>query len=154
MKNNRKDKNVQYSCPKQIRFTKQISELIEAKALEQHTTESEIIRQSVAEYMNRSMSDTEIVHASLAEASRKIRYLENKVELLALVLFEQTKFLMRVMPGRQVNSDELVDKDFERFIRECTKSLRQNHGGMLESMILDAYEQSGAEEKEEKNGEH
>ncbi len=154
MKNNRKDKNIQYSCPKQIRFTKQVSELIEAKALEQHTTESEIIRQSVAEYMNRSMSDTEIVHASLAEVSRKIRYLENKVELLALVLFEQTKFLMRVMPSRQTNSDELVEKDFKRFISGCTKSLRQNHGGMLESMILDAYEQSGTDEKEGKDGEY
>ena len=95
--------------------------------------------------MNRSMSDTEIVHASLVENTRKIRYLERKVELLALIVFQQTKFLIRVMPSRQVNSESLVEKDFDRFKNECMRSLKTNHGGILESMILDLYEQGGAE---------
>ena len=76
-----------YSVQRQLRFTKQMDELVKSKALEHHTTESEIIRQAVMNYINRSMSDTEIVHASLVENTRKIRYLENKVELLALVIF-------------------------------------------------------------------
>ena len=145
MKNNKKEEHVKFSVQKQIRLTKQTAELVEAKALEKHTTESEIIRQAVANYMNRSMSDTEIVHASLMENTRKIRYLENKVELLALIVFQQTKFLMRVMPSRQVNTDALVEKDFERFKNDCMRSLKSNHGGMLEAMILDLYEQGGSE---------
>ena len=144
MKNNKKEEHVKFSVQKQIRLTKQTAELVEAKALEKHTTESEIIRQAVMNYMNRSMSDTEIVHASLMENTRKIRYLENKVELLALIVFQQTKFLMRVMPSRQVNTDALVEKDFERFKNDCMRSLKSNHGGMLEAMILDLYEQGGS----------
>lgn len=135
-----------FSVQRQLRFTKQMDELVKAKALERHTTDSEIIRQAVANYINRSMSDTEIVHASLMENTRKIRYLENKIELLALIIFQQTKFIMGVMPNRKVNSDELVERDFERFHRECMKILKTNHSGMLESMILDLYEQGGSNE--------
>ncbi|MBQ9623985.1 MAG: hypothetical protein IJP90_09830 [Treponema sp.] len=141
----KRDDNAKFSVQRQIRLTNQMDELVKAKALEKHTTDSEIIRQAVANYINRAMSDTEIVHASLVENSRKIRYLEKKIELFALIVFEQTKFLMRVMPTRQVNTEALVEKDFERFKNECMKSLKSNHGGILESMILDLYEQSGSD---------
>lgn len=144
MKNEKKEEYVKFTETKQIRLTKQMSEFLTAKALEKHATESEIIRQAVANYINRSMSDTEIVHASLIENTRKLRYLENKVELLALIVFQQTKFLMGVMPSRKVNSDTLVEADFERFRRECMRILKSNHGGMLEAMILDLYEQGGS----------
>jgi len=148
----KKTKNIEnesqnFSVQKQLRITKKMSELIEAKALEHHATDSEIIRQAIANYLNRSMSDTEIVHASLMENSRKIRYLENKVELLALVNFEQTKLMMRLLPNKAVNSDYAVQKDFDSFMRNCTKILKSNHVGVLESMILDSYEQSGSEDE-------
>lgn len=135
-----------YSVQRQLRFTKQMDELVKSKALEHHTTESEIIRQAVMNYINRSMSDTEIVHASLVENTRKIRYLENKVELLALVIFEQTKLMMKILPNKQMNSDFAVENDFKRFMQNCTKLLKSNHTGVLEAMILDSYEQQ--EEKE------
>ena len=142
MKENKKrESEEKFTVQCQLRFTKQMSELVKAKALERHTTDSEIIRQAVSNYINRAMSDTEIVHASLAENSRKIRYLENKVELLALVIFEQTKLLMKVLPNRQINSDSIVKHEFEAFMQNCTKILKSNHQGVLESMILDAYEQ-------------
>lgn len=141
----KKDKDDSFSVMKQLRFTKQMNELVKAKALEMHTTDSEIIRQAITNYINRSMSDTEIVHASLMENTRKIRYLENKVELLALVLFEQTKLMLRILPNKAVNSDFMVEKDFEKFMADCTNHLKTNHRGVLESMILDSYEQSGGE---------
>mgnify|MGYP002626124234 CR=1 FL=1 len=134
-----------YTEAAQVRLTKQQLELVAARALEQHTTESEIIRQALMRDMNRAMSDAEILHATVAENTRKLRYLEDKVELLALIVFEQTKFLMGVMPSRKVNTDELVEADFERFKRACMKSLKANHGGMLEAMILDLYEQGGSD---------
>lgn len=141
MKNNRKESYVKYSVLKQIRMTEQMQNLIKSKALEHNTTESEIIRQALDNYINRCMSDSEIVHASLVENSRKIRYLENKVELLALIVMQQTKFIMKMFPNRQINSDEVVNIEYERFVRDCTKILKSNHSGVLESMILDAYEQ-------------
>ena len=143
MKNNKKESYVKYGVLKQLRMTEQMENLIKSKALEHNTTESEIIRQALSNYINRSMSDSEIVHASLVENSRKIRYLENKVELLALIVMQQTKFIMKMFPNRQINSDKLVNIEYERFVRDCTKILKSNHSGVLESMILDAYEQGG-----------
>lgn len=143
MKNNKKESYVKYGVLKQLRMTEQMENLIKSKALEHNTTESEIIRQALDNYINRCMSDSEIVHASLVENSRKIRYLENKVELLALIVMQQTKFIMKMFPNRQINSDELVNIEYERFVRDCTKILKSNHSGVLESMILDAYEQGG-----------
>ena len=87
------------------------------------------------------MSDTEIVHSSIAENTRKVRYLEDKVELLALIVMEQTKYIMKMFPMKQINLNELVDLEFEKFRKDCMKTLKKNHGGMLESMILDLYEQ-------------
>lgn len=143
MRNNRKESYVKYGVLKQLRMTEQMQNLIKSKALEHNTTESEIIRQALDNYINRCMSDSEIVHASLVENSRKIRYLENKVELLALIVMQQTKFIMKMFPNRQINSDELVNIEYERFVRDCTKILKSNHSDVLESMILDAYEQGG-----------
>lgn len=139
--NNKKKEHEKYRVQKQLRFTSQMASLIEAKALEHNTTESEIIRQAVSNYINRSMNDTEMVHASIMENTRKLRYLENKVELMALIIFQQTKYLMRTLPAKQANSDFTVEKDFEKFMSECGKILKSNHTGVLEAMILDLYEQ-------------
>lgn len=141
----KKEAEEKFSVQRQLRITKQMDDLIKAKALEKHTSDSEILRQAIANYINRALSDTEIVHASLMENTRKIRYLENKVELLALVIFEQTKLFMKVLPSKQINTDVSVQHDFEKFMQNCTKILKSNHTGVLESMILDAYEQSGSD---------
>ncbi len=138
---NKKEEYVKYNVLKQIRITEQMDGLIKSKALEHNSTESEIIRQSLNNYINRSMSDSEIVHASLVENTRKIRYLENKIELLGLLIVQQTKYIMKILPNREVNSEAIVDVEYENFMRNCTKILKSNHSGILESMILDAYEQ-------------
>ncbi len=145
----KKEEHEKFSVAKTVKFTRRIDELLQEKARERRTTDSEIIRQAVASYMNRAMSDAEIVHASLVENSRKIRYLENKVELLALVIFEQTKLLMRRIPNKQVNLDSAVDVEFDKFKQTCSKALKSNHAGVLEMMVLDAYERGGGD-----NGEH
>jgi Ribbon-helix-helix protein, copG family. len=140
--NNRKEAYVKYSVIKQIRLPEQMAKQIKAKSLEQNATESEIIRQSLTNYINRNMSDTEIIHASLAESNRKIRYMESKIELLALIIMQQTKYIMKILPNKQVHTDALVNSEYEKFIRDCTKILKTNHSGVLESMILDAYERN------------
>ncbi len=143
MKNNKKDDFVKYQEVTQVRLTDQQKKILNAKAAEQNTTISELIRQAVMNYINRNMSDTEIVHASLVENSRKIKYLENKVELLALIIMQQTKYLMKVMPQKQINTENLVEVEYKKFSDDCMKILKTNHGGILESMILDLYEQGG-----------
>ncbi len=124
-----------------MRLTDTQKKILASKAAEQNTSISELIRQAVGNYINRNLSDTEIIHSSLAENSRKIRYLEDKVELLALIIMQQTKYLMKVMPQKQINTDSLVEIEYRKFNDECTKILKTNHGGILESMILNLYEQ-------------
>ena len=141
MKNNKKEEYVKYDKIKQVRLSKQLDNLIEAKALETNCNSSEIIREAIISFLNRNMSDTEIVHSSIAENTRKVRYLEDKVELLALIVMEQTKYIMKMFPMKQINLNESVDLEFEKFRKDCMKTLKKNHGGMLESMILDLYEQ-------------
>ena len=141
MKNNKKEEYVKYDRIKQVRLSKQLDNLIEAKALEANCNSSEIIREAIISFLNRNMSDTEIVHSSIAENTRKVRYLEDKVELLGLIVMEQTKYIMKMFPMKQINLNELVDLEFEKFRKDCMKTLKKNHGGMLESMILDLYEQ-------------
>lgn len=145
MKKNKKDDYVKYQEVTQVRLTDQQKKILALKAVEQNTTVSELIRQSVMSYINRNMSDTEIVHASLIENSRKIRYLENKIELLALIVLEQTKYFMKIMPQKQINADSLVEIEFQKFNDNCMKILKTNHGGILESMILDLYEQDSGD---------
>lgn len=144
-RNKKSEEENRYVVQRQIRISQTMDDYIKSKAFEKHTTDSEIIRQAISNYINRSMSDTEIVHASLAENSRKIRYLENKVELLALVVFEQTKFIMKSLPKTNVNTDYYVSHEFEKFMQNCTEILKQNNTGVLEAMILDSYEQGGTE---------
>lgn len=140
--NNKKEAYVKYSIIKQIRLPEQMAKQIKAKSLEQNATESEIIRQALAHYINRNMSDAEIIHSSLAESNRKIRYMESKIELLALIIMQQTKYVMKMLPNKQVHTDAIVKNEYEKFIHECTKILKTNHNGVLESMILDAYERN------------
>ena len=141
----------QYSETLQVRLTKQQVNLLKAKTLEQNVSISSLIRQAVVLYLNRTLSDTELLYASMNENVRNIRYLDNKVELLALIIMEQTKYQMRVLPSNPVNTDENAEFDYSKFEKNCFKSLRQNHRGKLESMLIDCYEQSGELEPEESN---
>ncbi len=141
IKNNKKEEDVKYQEITQVRLTDKQKKVLIAKAMEQNTSVSELIRQGITNYINRDLSDSEIIHSSLVENSRKIKYLENKVELLALIIMQQTKYLMKVMPQKQINIDSLVELEYKKFMEECTKILKTNHSGVLESMILDLYEQ-------------
>jgi hypothetical protein len=141
MSRNKKTADSAYNVPCNARISQQMAKLIKCKALEQNTSESEIVRTAITEYMTRTMNDAEIVHASLAEQTKKIRYLENKVELIALLVMQQTKLILRVMPDWNANTEEMVQVEYEKFMKDCTHTLRTNHHGALESMILDLYEQ-------------
>lgn len=123
-----------------IRTTERIFDLIKAEALEKNTTVSEIIRQAYLEHMERNMSDAEIMHFSIAENTRKILQLEKKIDLAALIILELARKQIRSLPDTNNISDEMAEKKYQKFIEDCTVSLKKNHHGILESMVLDAYE--------------
>lgn len=126
-----------------IRLTPKIAGLLKAESIETNTSVSEVARQSIMEHFNRRMSDAEIMHFSLAENSRKLRYVEKKIDLAALIILELAKNQIRAFPDVDASSDSIADKKYEKFVAGCASSLKSNHHGVLESMILDLYEQEG-----------
>ena len=137
---NTKAENIRYGEVKQVRLTKGMNKQLKSKALEQNTSESEIIRQAIINYINRNMNDSEIIHASLNEMSRKIQMMSDKLELLALIVMQQTKFLIGIFPNNDNINDELTELNFKDFQTRCMQTLKRNHIGILESMLLDFYE--------------
>ncbi len=124
-----------------LRLTDEMENYVKMKALEQHTTASEVIRAALNNYLNRNISDMEIIHTTLSENTRKIKFLENKIEILALMVTQQTKFIMKSFPSN-VNSgksNEMIEKEFDEFKKDCMKTAKSNRVGLLESMLLDAY---------------
>ena len=87
------------------------------------------------------MSDNALIYSAMQEIIRKVKYLENKIDLTAMLLMQQTKHIIKTLPNKQVNSPEIVDIEFKSFIDECSKVIKLNHGSMLESWIMDLYEQ-------------
>lgn len=143
--NNQKPDSAKFSVSQKVRLTEHQNKILKTKALEQNTTVSEILRTAVTNYIDRNMTDTEILYATLTEQSRKIRYLENKVEVSSILLTQMFKYFMRVLPMNASNSSEFVDTKFEDFKKDCAQVVKEYHGGFLESFVLDMYEK-GAEE--------
>ena len=140
-----KTANDVYAWSKQVRLTKRQAELLKLKAIEENASASEIIRQAVMSYVNRDLSDAEIVHATICENTRKIKYLEDKIELLAIIIFQEVKTIIKKLPHGNNAPQAIAENEFERFIRECMKTLKESGGGMLENMVLDLYEQSAGD---------
>ena len=145
---NRKTDNVRYGDIKQVRLTMEMGKQVKAIAFEQNTSESEIIRQAVINYINRNMNDAEIVHACLNELKRNIQVMSDKIELLALIIMQQTKHLLKVLHDNSSIDEDLLDLSVEEFQRKCLKTLKTNHIGLLESMLLDFYEKGDNEEND------
>lgn len=144
-KKSRKPKEINYISLKHTRFTEEQVKLIRMKARETGCTDSEFIRTAVVQYINRNITDTEIIHAALVDLNRKQQYVENKLELLAMMIFQQAKLTMEKLPDVQNVNNDMVDVLMEEFKQKCVKTLKTNHEGLLESMILDAYETSGGD---------
>lgn len=139
----KKTTEANYTKPMQVRLTKEISNLVKSKALEQHTTESEIVRTAIIEYINHNTSDTQLLYSSITENTNKIKYLENKIEVLALLDMNLVKYIMKTLPINTANTPQMVEMLYEKFKKDCGSSLKSNHNGILESIILDTYEKEG-----------
>lgn len=129
-----------YSELKQVRISKPMANQVKSKALEQNATESDIIRQALINYINRNLNDSEIIYAKLNSVNQKLLMLEHKIDLLSLISFQQTKFLLQSLPITEANPKSFVESEFEKFKNNCVKSLKENHSGILENWLLDIYE--------------
>lgn len=136
----KKEKLTGYDKKIIFRANEQIFNLLTAESLEKRCSVSEVLRQSCMEHFERNMSDAEIMHFSVAENTRKILHFEKKLDLAMLIILGLVREQLRTIPERSAVSERVSASRYEKFIQGCMESLRKNHHGVLESMILDAYE--------------
>ncbi len=127
---------------KQIRFPRRIGELIECRAKEKKSTFSEIVRIACMNYLDKEIQDSQLVYASLNDAKRKIGYLETKQDLMAILIIELVKRIIKDLPSRVNANDEITDIEFEKFLDMCTTEAKITKRGFLDSLAMEIYERS------------
>ena len=138
MKNNDNEDLGRFGDAISVRLTPNTDFLIKQKAHELKTSKSEVIRSICNRYFEGEIQDPELIYQSLEDSKTKIRFLENKVDLLSVMLLEQTKWLMKVLPDK-VEESRITDEKMEKFTQSIASALRNNKG-KLESLVLDIYQ--------------
>lgn len=134
-----------FNSPIRVRFTPKMEAMVRSKAMEKRMSVSEFVRQVCEQYLENQFSDTTLINQTLTSQSRKIGYLENKVELMGMIAMELARLVIRHIPEKPFMSDDMVERRMEKFVEDCSSSLKGSHRGLLESMVLDIYEQTGGE---------
>jgi len=122
-----------------VRLTPATDFLIKQKAYEQKKSKSELIRSICMNFFENEIKDPELIYQSLEDSKSRIRFLENKVDLLSVMLLEQTKWLMKVLPEK-TEDGRITEAKMEKFTNSVAAALRKNKG-KLESIVLDIYQQ-------------
>ncbi len=134
------------SSPIRIRFTGELEKMIKSEAIEKGLGVSELVRQICEQHFEERISDTVLLNQTITQHSRKIGYLENKIELTAMIVMELARHQIRHFPEKTFIGEAAAERRFEEFIENCASSLKGSHKGLLESMVLDIYERAGGEE--------
>ena len=127
---------------KQIRFPRRVGELIECRAKEKKTNFSEIVRIACMNYLDKYVQDSQLIYASLNDAKRKIGYLETKQDLMAILIIELAKKIIKDLPSRLNANDEIAELEFEKFLDMCTSEAKLTKSGFLDSLAMEVYERS------------
>ena len=123
---------------KPIRVSQAQDDLIKQKSLENHCSYAEIVRTAINEYLNRNMSDSEIMHASLASNTQEIRYMENKLEIIMLMMMNLVREVLKKFPKDAV-TEEMAQKYLDEYMDKFTAYISTKKG-FLQALTLDAYE--------------
>lgn len=123
------------------RVTDEIANMLQAKAIRENIDMATVIREIIYQYFEDSVNDTKIISQNMIQTKRKISMLENKIEIMSLLVLQLTKAYSTTFPRKHL-TEEISDKFYEEMITELSKNMK-NHKGLLESMVLDIYEKSG-----------
>lgn len=131
-----------------FRTTKRMMDLIRATALQENISVSDFIKQTIAEYFNRRLTDSEILHQTLNENTRHIKYLEDKTELMAYMVLGMVKEIKKSLNPTNLSRD-IIEEEMKVFEKNCFKSLKNQHPGKLSQMVMDIYEEEASPEESE-----
>ena len=123
------------------RVTDEIFNMVNAKAIRENIDMASCIREIIEQYFEDALTDSKIISQNMIQTKRKISMLENKVEVMSMLVLELAKSYTATFPDRHL-TDELSQKFYEEMITRLAGNMK-NHKGRLESMVLDIYEKSG-----------
>ena len=91
---------------------------------------------------DKEVQDPELIFASLNDTKQRVQELERRLNLIMVILLEQTKRQIQVLPNRKSVPDEVATIEFHRFIEAVESEIRRSDRGSIESMVLDIYQRS------------
>lgn len=123
------------------RVTDEMFNMIQSIAVRKNMDTAAVIREIIEQYFEDTLSDSKILSQNMIRTKRKISMLENKVEVMSMLILELAKSYAATFPERHLN-EELSQKFYEELITRLAENMK-NHKGRFESMVLDIYEKSG-----------
>ena len=138
---NKKAEKARLTTVVRTRVTDEIANMLQAKAVRENIDISTVLREIIYQYFEDSVNDTKIMSQNMIQTKRKITMLENKIEIMSLLILQLTKAYSSTFPRKHL-TDEMTEKFYEETITELSNNMK-NHKGLLESMVLDIYEKSG-----------
>ena len=133
----RKSLKAQLRSVVSVRVTDEIYNLLKSKAVRENIDIASVIREIIQQYFENTLSDTQ----NLIQTKRKVSMLDNKIEVMSMLMLELTKSYMNTFPDRQL-TPEMSEKAYEEIITRLSNNMK-NHKGRIESMVLDIYEKGG-----------
>lgn len=137
----RKNLKAQLRSVVSVRVTDEIYNLLKSKAVRENIDIASVIREIIQQYFEDTLSDTKIITQNLIQTKRKVSMLDNKIEVMSMLMLELTKSYMNTFPDRQL-TPEMSEKAYEEIITRLSENMK-NHKGRIESMVLDIYEKGG-----------
>lgn len=123
------------------RVTDEIFNMVRAKAVRENIDMASCIREIIEQYFEDILTDSKIISQNMIQTKRKISMLENKIEIMSMLVLELAKSYTATFPDRHLTA-EMSEKFYEELVTRLTNNMK-NHKGRLESMVLDIYEKSG-----------
>ena len=125
-----------------VRFKPHTEYLLDLKKDELGKSRSDTIRYVEDCYFDKEIQDPELIFASLNDTKQRVQELERRLNLLLVILLEQTKRQIQVLPNRKSVPDDVAEIEFKKFIEAVEYEVKKSDRGSIESMVLDIYQRS------------
>ena len=122
-----------------VRLQPNIDFLLKEEAHSLNTTKSIIVRDICSKNYENKLQDQQLLYQALEDNRSKIRFLEHKIDLLAVMLLEQTRLMLKIFPSDSTEKEYVTDAKVSQFLNTVETALKGNHGSMIENIVLDIY---------------
>ena len=136
------DKPGRLGATASVRFKPHTEYLLGIKQSELGKSRSDTIRFIVDSWFDKEIQDPELIFASLNDTKKRVQELESRLNLLLVILLEQTKRQIQVLPHRNSVPEDVAKIEFDRFLEAVEQEIKKSDRGSIEAMVLDIYQRS------------